>query len=35
MNLIAERIRNPDRPAHNIVITPSLRIRETTGRPRS
>ena len=34
MSLIAERIRNPDRPAHNIVITPSLRIRETTGRPR-
>ncbi len=34
MNLVAERIRNPDRPAHNIVITPSLRIRETTGSPR-
>lgn len=35
MNLVAERIRDPHRPAHNIVITPSLRIRETTGSPHS
>ncbi len=34
MNLVAERIRNPDRPAHNIVISPSLRVRETSGSPR-
>jgi len=34
MNLVVERLRDPNRPAHNIVITPSLRIRETTGRPR-
>jgi DNA-binding LacI/PurR family transcriptional regulator len=34
VNLLAERIRNPDRPAHSIVITPSLRIRATTGSPR-
>ncbi len=34
MNLVAERIRNPDRPVHSVVITPSLRVRETTGRPR-
>ena len=33
VNLVAERIRNPDRPAHSIVITPSLRLRETTGSP--
>jgi DNA-binding LacI/PurR family transcriptional regulator len=33
MNLVVERIRDPDRPAHNIVITPSLRVRETTGAP--
>jgi DNA-binding LacI/PurR family transcriptional regulator/predicted transcriptional regulator len=34
VNLVAERIRNPDRPAHSIVITPSLRVRKTTGSPR-
>jgi DNA-binding LacI/PurR family transcriptional regulator len=34
MYLVAERIRNPDRPAHNIVISPSLRVRGTTGSPR-
>ncbi len=33
MALIAERIRDPDRPAHNVVITPTLRVRETTGPP--
>ncbi len=33
MNLIVERLRDSDRPTHNIIITPSLRIRETTGRP--
>ena len=33
MSLVAERIRDPNRPAHNVVITPSLRVRETTGRP--
>lgn len=34
MNLVYERIRDPNRPAHNIVITPSLRVRGTTGNPR-
>jgi len=34
MNLVVERLRDPNRPAHSIVITPSLRVRETTGRPR-
>ena len=34
INLVVERIRNPDRPAHSIVITPSLRVRQTTGSPR-
>jgi DNA-binding LacI/PurR family transcriptional regulator len=35
VNLVAERIRNPDRPAHSVVITPSLHVRQTTGSPRS
>ncbi len=35
MNLVAERIRDPHRPAHNVLITPALRIRETTGPPRT
>ncbi len=34
MNLVVERIRDPNRPAHSIVITPSLRVRGTTGSPR-
>lgn len=33
MNLVVERLLDPDRPAHNIVITPSLQVRGTTGAP--
>ncbi len=33
MSLLAERIQSPDRPAHSIVITPSLRVRQSTGPP--
>jgi len=31
--LVDERLQDPDRPTHNIVITPSLRVRGTTRPP--
>ncbi|QOC91368.1 substrate-binding domain-containing protein [Micromonospora craniellae] len=34
VRLVAERLADPGRPTHRIVISPSLRIRESTSAPR-
>ncbi|MFY1634999.1 substrate-binding domain-containing protein [Solwaraspora sp. WMMB335] len=34
VRLVADRLADPDRPTHRVVISPSLRIRESTGPPR-
>jgi len=33
VRLIADRLADPDRPAHRVVISPSLQIRRSTARP--
>lgn len=35
VRLVADRLNDPERPTHRIVISPSLRIRESTAPPRS
>lgn len=35
VSLVADRLADPDRPTHRVVISPSLRIRESTAPPRS
>lgn len=35
VRLVADRLNDPDRPTHRIVISPSLRIRESTTPPRA
>ena len=34
VRLVADRLTDPDRPAHRIVISPALRVRESTAPPR-
>ncbi|MDQ7904085.1 substrate-binding domain-containing protein [Phytohabitans sp. ZYX-F-186] len=34
VRLVADRLADPDRPTHRVVISPSLRIRESTAPPR-
>jgi DNA-binding LacI/PurR family transcriptional regulator len=34
VRLVADRLAEPDRPAHRVVISPSLRVRESTAPPR-
>jgi DNA-binding LacI/PurR family transcriptional regulator len=34
VRLVADRLNDPERPAHRVVISPSLRIRESTAPPR-
>lgn len=34
VRLVADRIADPGRPAHRVVISPSLRVRESTAPPR-
>ncbi|GIJ81112.1 DNA-binding transcriptional regulator, LacI/PurR family [Micromonospora phaseoli] len=34
VRLVADRLADPDRPTHRVVISPSLRIRESTAAPR-
>jgi DNA-binding LacI/PurR family transcriptional regulator len=34
VRLVADRLTDPDRPAHRVVISPSLRVRESTAPPR-
>jgi DNA-binding LacI/PurR family transcriptional regulator len=34
VRLVADRLADPNRPAHRVVISPSLRVRESTGPPR-
>jgi DNA-binding LacI/PurR family transcriptional regulator len=34
VRLVADRLVDPDRPAHRVVISPSLRVRESTSEPR-
>jgi DNA-binding LacI/PurR family transcriptional regulator len=34
VRLVADRLADPDRPAHRVVISPSLRMRESTAPPR-
>jgi len=33
VRLVAERLADPDRPAHRVIISPSLRLRESTAAP--
>jgi DNA-binding LacI/PurR family transcriptional regulator len=33
VRLVADRLADPDRPAHRVVISPSLRVRESSGPP--
>jgi DNA-binding LacI/PurR family transcriptional regulator len=33
VRLVADRLSDPDRPAHRIVISPSLRVRSSTAEP--
>lgn len=33
VRLVADRLADPERPAHRVVISPSLRIRDSTGIP--
>jgi len=33
VRLVADRLADPDRPAHRIVISPSLRIRDSSAPP--
>jgi DNA-binding LacI/PurR family transcriptional regulator len=35
VRLVADRLADPDRPTHRVVISPSLRIRESTAPPRA
>jgi DNA-binding LacI/PurR family transcriptional regulator len=35
VRLVADRLTDPDRPAHRVVISPSMRIRESTAPPRA
>ncbi len=34
VRLVADRLSDPDRPAHRMVISPALRVRESTAPPR-
>jgi DNA-binding LacI/PurR family transcriptional regulator len=34
MRLVADRLNDPDLPAHRVIISPSLRVRESTAPPR-
>lgn len=34
ISLLADRLRDPGRPPHRVVISPSLRVRESSGPPR-
>jgi DNA-binding LacI/PurR family transcriptional regulator len=34
VRLVADRLADPERPAHRVVISPSLRVRGSTGAPR-
>lgn len=34
VRLVADRLTDPDRPAHRVIISPSLRVRESTAPPR-
>ena len=35
VRLIADRLASPERPPHRIIISPSLRVRESSGPPRT
>lgn len=35
VELVAARLADPGRPAHRVVISPSLRVRESSSPPRS
>ncbi|MFI6066654.1 substrate-binding domain-containing protein [Micromonospora sp. NPDC051227] len=35
VRLVADRLTDPERPAHRVVISPSLRVRESTAPPRA
>ena len=35
VSLLADRLRDPARPQHRVVISPSLRVRESSGPPKS
>lgn len=35
VRLVADRLKEPDRPPHRVVISPSLRVRESTAPPRT
>jgi DNA-binding LacI/PurR family transcriptional regulator len=35
VRLVADRLADPDRPTHRVVISPSLRIRDSTAAPRA
>jgi DNA-binding LacI/PurR family transcriptional regulator len=35
VRLVADRLNDPGRPAHRVVISPSLRVRESTAPPRT
>lgn len=35
VKLVADRLADPDRPAHRMTISPSLRVRESTAPPRA
>jgi DNA-binding LacI/PurR family transcriptional regulator len=34
VKLVADRLADPERPAHRVIISPSLRVRDSTARPR-
>jgi DNA-binding LacI/PurR family transcriptional regulator len=35
VRLVADRLAEPERPAHRVVISPSLRVRGSTAPPRT
>ena len=35
MRLLADRLLDPNLPAHRVVISPSLRVRESSAPPRA
>ena len=35
VRLVADRLADPDRPAHRVIISPSLRVRASTAAPRT